>query len=66
MDTNTGRPIDGKYDLGHKRGNEFRREKAEAEAEGLSQKQFNDQMSNPDLYQIEHPKLNRSHMFEKP
>jgi len=65
-DANTGKPIDGKYDLGHKRGNEFRREKAKAEAEGLSQKQFNDRMNNPDLYQIEHPSLNRSHKFEKP
>jgi len=65
-DANTGKPIDGKYDLGHRRGREFRREKAKAEAEGLNQKQFNDRMNNPDLYQIEHPSLNRSRKFEKP
>lgn len=33
--------------------------------EGLTQKQFNDRMNNPDLYQIEHPQNNRSHEFEK-
>uniref|UniRef100_UPI00196A0F9A HNH/ENDO VII family nuclease n=1 Tax=Rheinheimera baltica TaxID=67576 RepID=UPI00196A0F9A len=65
-DANTGLPINGKYDLGHKRGHEFRREKVKAEAEGLTQKQFNDRMNNPNLYQIEHPSLNRSHKFEKP
>jgi len=65
-DANTGKPIDGKYDLGHKKGHEFRREKAKAEAEGLNQKDFNDRMNNPDLYQIENPSLNRSHKYELP
>lgn len=66
IDPNTGKPIDGKYDLGHKRGSEFRRLKAQAEAEGLSQKEFNDLMNNPNLYQIEDPISNRSHKFELP
>jgi RHS repeat-associated protein len=66
IDSNTGAPIKGKYDLGHKPGNEFRREKARAESEGLSQKQFNDRMNNPNKYQIENPSSNRSHKFEKP
>jgi hypothetical protein len=65
-DANTGKPIKGKYDLGHKRGHEYRREKAKAEAEGLSQKEFNDRMNDPSKYQIESPSSNRSHKHEKP
>ena len=42
----------------------FRREKAKAEVEGLTQKEFNDRMNNPDLYQLEDPSSNRSHRFE--
>jgi hypothetical protein len=66
IDPNTFQPIDGTPDLGHKSGSEFWRLKAKAEAEGLSQKQFNDRMNNPDLYQLEEPSANRSHRFEKP
>ena len=64
LDANTGKPIEGKYDLGHKPGYEYRLEEAKAEKEGLSQAQFNEQMNNPDLYQIEDPSSNRSHQFE--
>lgn len=53
IDPNTGKPIEGKYDLGHKPEHEFWREKEKAEKEGLTQKEFNDRMNNPDLYQIE-------------
>lgn len=66
IDPNTGAPIDGKYDLGHKPGNEFWREKAKAQSEGLTQKQFNDRMNNPKYYQIEDPVSNRSHQHEMP
>ena len=66
IDPNTLQPIEGKYDLGHKRGNEFRTEKAKAEREGVTQSQFNDRMNNPDLYQIENPSSNRSHKYEAP
>ena len=65
IDPNEGIPIEGKPDLGHKPGHEFRREKAKAEAEGLTQKEFNDRMNNPDLYQLENPSSNRSHKFEQ-
>ena len=34
--------------------------------EGLTQKQFNDRMNNPDYYQIEDPFSNRGHKFELP
>ncbi|HDS1157894.1 TPA: HNH/ENDO VII family nuclease [Stenotrophomonas maltophilia] len=45
--------------------NEHRTEAASAKAEGLTQKQFNDRMNNPDKYQLEDPSSNRSHRFEK-
>jgi len=64
LDANTGKPIEGQYDLGHKAGFEHRREVAKAEEEGLSQEEFNDRMNNPDYYQIEDPHENRSHAHE--
>jgi RHS repeat-associated protein len=66
IDPNTGKVIDGSYDLGHKPGNEFWREQAKAEGEGLTQKQFNDRMNNPDYYQIEDPSSNRGRQYEMP
>jgi RHS repeat-associated protein len=66
IDPNTEQPIDGSYDLGHKPGHEFWKEKAKAEAEGLSQAEFNDRMNNPDLYQIEDPSSNRSRRHQSP
>ena len=41
-----------------------RTEKAKAQKEGLTQKEFNDRMNDPNLYQIEGPHSNRSHKFE--
>jgi len=72
LDSNEGTPIsggkrrkysiaDGLYDIGHKPGHEHWREVAKAEAEGLTQKEFNDRMNNPKLYHIEDPVLNQSH-----
>jgi RHS repeat-associated protein len=66
IDPNTLRPVDGKPDLGHKPGHEFWREKQRAEQQGLTQKEFNDRMNNPDYYQLEDPSSNRSHKYEKP
>lgn len=65
IDPNTLKPIDGKPDLGHKHGNEFKREKDAAEAEGLTQKEFNDKMNDPKKYQLEDPSSNRSRKYEK-
>ena len=65
IDINEGTPISGKYDLGHVRGKEFWRLKADAEAKGLTQKEFNDLMNDPKLYQIEDPSINRSRKYEK-
>lgn len=66
LDANTGLPIKGKYDLGHKAGHEHWREAEKAEAEGLTQEEFNDRMNNPDYFQIEDPHENRSHAYEMP
>ena len=65
IDPNDKLPFDGKPDLGHKRGHEFWREKAKAESEGLTQKEFNDRMNNPSLYQWENPHNNRNRRYEK-
>ena len=51
LDANTGKAIEGKYDLGHKAGHEHWRESEKAEREGLTQEEFNDRMNNPDYYQ---------------
>ena len=66
LDANTGQPIEGKYDLGHKAGHEHWREAEKAEAEGLTQEEFNERMNNPDYFQIEDPHENRSHAHEMP
>ena len=66
LDANTGKAIEGQYDLGHKAGHEHWREAEKAEKEGLTQEQFNDRMNNPDYYQIEDPHENRSHAHEQP
>ena len=50
IDPNTGKPIEGKPDLGHKPGNEFRTEKADAEQKGLTQKEFNNEQNNAQKY----------------
>ena len=65
-DANTGRAIEGKYHLGHKRGLEFWQERAKAQGEGLPQNEFNERMNDPDLYQIEDPRSNMSHEYELP
>ena len=66
LDANTGKPIEGQYDLGHKAPHEHWREVEKAEAEGLTQEEFNERMNNPDYFQIEDPHENRSHAHEMP
>lgn len=65
LDANTSTPIEGPYDLGHRYGFEYRTLKKKAEAKGLTQKEFNDLLNDPSLYQIENPHTNRSHKYEK-
>jgi len=66
LDSHTGKPIEGQYDLGHKTGHEHWREAETAEKEGLTQEEFNARMNNPDYFQIEDPHENRSHIHERP
>lgn len=63
-DANTGTPIKGNYDFGHKRGFEYWRLKSWDESKGYTQPQFNDFVNNPYFYQIESPTFNQSHNFE--
>ena len=65
LDANTGKPIEGSYDLGHKTGHEHRYEVSKAEEEGLTQEEFNERMNDSDLYQIEDLHENRSHTHEQ-
>ena len=64
LDYGTREPIEGKYHLGHKYGCENARAIRWAEEQGLTQKEFNDFMNNPDLYQIEKDQYNMSHERE--
>ena len=64
LDANTKKPIEGKYDLGHKAGFEHWRVAERAERDGLTQKDFNERMNDPDYYQVEDPSENRSHKHE--
>ena len=66
QDANTLEWFPEKPHLGHKYGNEFWRMRDQAMQDGLSQKQFNDLMNDPNLYQIERPINNWSHQFEMP
>ena len=71
IDPNTGNVIpekDGKqvYDIGHKSGHEHWREAEKAEAEGLTQDEFNDRMNDPSKYHIEDRSENRSRKHETP
>lgn len=64
LDANTKEPIEGKYDIGHKTGHEFRTARDDAESKNLTQQEFNDLQNNPDHLQIEDPHENRSHKYE--
>jgi RHS repeat-associated protein len=64
IDPDTRAPMDPPYDLGHTYGHENWREIEKAEEEGLTQRQFNDRMNNPDYYRMQNRQDNRSHRFE--
>lgn len=65
MPEETGAPISGKPDVGHKPGHEFHREKAATERQGLTQREFNDRMNDPNKYQLEDLSSNRSRKYEQ-
>jgi hypothetical protein len=65
IDPNTNLPTDNPV-YGHKYGHENWREIQKAQAQGLSQPQFNDRMNNPKYYQIEDAYSNSTHQYEMP
>ncbi len=66
IDPNTGKPIDGKPDIGHKPGEEWRKRKKAHDEKGSTRKEVIEAENDPDLYQLEDPSSNRSHKHECP
>jgi len=66
LDANTGKVIEGSYDLGHKPGHEWRRLEQKAQEHGWTQEELNAYAQNPSWYQVEDPHENRSHKHELP
>ena len=66
IDPNTKEPLkDGEIDLVHKPGNESRSRKQMHEEQGSTRKEVIEAENNPNLYQLEDRKANRSHKYEK-
>ncbi|MDB6095143.1 MAG: hypothetical protein JWM32_2705 [Verrucomicrobia bacterium] len=63
IDPNTLAPTNNPV-MGHKPGYEFWRLKDAAQAEGVSQKLFNETLNNPEFYHIEDRLSNAGHAFE--
>uniref|UniRef100_UPI002AD4889B HNH/ENDO VII family nuclease n=1 Tax=Frankia sp. Cas3 TaxID=3073926 RepID=UPI002AD4889B len=66
IDPNTGRPIEGNPDIGHKPGREWRRTQERARPEGWTRDQVIEDRNNSDIYQLEDRFSNRSHRYEDP
>lgn len=66
LDANTGQPITGQFHIGHVFGKEWWRLRDQSVAEGWSRARLNDELNDPDLYQIEDPIENMSHRWEMP
>jgi HNH/ENDO VII superfamily nuclease with conserved GHE residues len=64
IDPNTGRPIVGKPDIGHKPGYEWKCTQAKARAEGWTRQQVIDWENDPSHYSLEDATSNRSHAYE--
>lgn len=65
LDANTKQVLQkGKIDIGHKKGYEERVMRKAAEKCHMSQKEYNEMMQNPKLYQLEDRHNNRSHLYE--
>ena len=65
IDPNTGLEIEGDYHYGHTYGNESWRSRDEATKRGISQKEYNAEQQDVTKWQIEDPKSNMSHEYEK-
>jgi hypothetical protein len=65
-DSISGKWVDpANVELGHKQGYEFWRMRDWAEAQGMTQAEFNDYMNNPDFYAWQDIASNRSHDYEQ-
>jgi len=64
VDPNTGDKLGPKWDMGHRPGKEFWRQKQEADEQGTSRKDWLDQHNDPNNYHAEDPSSNRSHKYE--
>ncbi|MFV0530086.1 MAG: RHS repeat-associated core domain-containing protein [Flavobacteriales bacterium] len=65
IDPNTRQPIERFYDIGHKKGQEWRKRKKMHEEKGSTRKEVIEAENNPDLYQVEDRSNNRSHKYEE-
>ncbi|MBB4853395.1 hypothetical protein HNP40_000761 [Mycobacteroides chelonae] len=59
-------PVQTGYDFGHKSGEEFWRLQQRAASENWSRQRWNDEMNNPNLYELQDIPGNRSHRYELP
>lgn len=59
-------PVQSKYDFGHVYGEEFKVLQERANAEHWTRQRWNDEMNNPNLYEIQDIPGNRSHRYERP
>jgi RHS repeat-associated protein len=67
VDPYSGEPLkDGEIDVGHKRGQEWRKRKQMHEEAGSTRREVIEAENDPDLYHLEDRSSNRSHRNEEP
>lgn len=66
IDPNTGMVVskDGPFDIGHKQGESWKKRKQKHIEKGSTRQEVIEAENNPDLYQIEDPKSNRSRKYD--
>lgn len=64
IDKNNGKVIEWPYDIGHKKGQEWRRRKEMHKKKCITRKEVIEAENNPNLFQIEDRSSNRSHKYE--
>ena len=67
IDPNTGKivPKEGPFDIGHKKGQEWKKRKKMHEKKGSTRKEVIEAENDPSIYQVEDPSSNRSRKFEE-
>ena len=66
IDPNTGMVVskDGPFDIGYKQGESWKKRKQKHIEKGSTRQEVIEAENNPDLYQIEDPKSNRSRKYD--